>query len=73
MNYVSAAIFGAMIGWGLAAFMWSPMLDRWINAYEGSSERLTYYSEGAANRGMLDICDKAGVQGVYFKDECDSK
>lgn len=68
---VAGVLLGLIGGWGIAAFMWAPMLDRWIDAYKYAHERFMYFSDGAIDRGLVDICERDGKLSVWFVEDCD--
>lgn len=70
-SYVTILFGGLLAGGLLSTLMLSPRIDHWRNAYESVSKRSLYFSDGAIDRRLVDLCLRDGEPGVWWKEDCD--
>lgn len=75
MKYRVAFVYGILIGFFVGALtvvlIVSPRVDHWRNAYNSASTQSLYFSGGAIDRRLVDLCLRDGEPGVWWKEECD--
>lgn len=45
-------------------------LERLVDYHQPKHE---YFFQGANTRGLLDICEREGSVGIYFKEDCEAR
>lgn len=71
MRYLAAGLLGFVAGWSVGCFAWAPIADFWERGYRHHKDRSDYLTQGAIDRGYLDLCERGGALGAWFVDECD--